>query len=80
MLAHEESHVVLISLQPPHIERDPAGESRDNVFVRGFSGKIRVKTLAASADNVLIDDCARRPPRSSGVSVAFSGADGSVAY
>ncbi len=50
MLAHQESLIVLISLQPPHVQHDPVGESRDSVFIRRFVGTSRVKTLAVPAD------------------------------
>jgi hypothetical protein len=50
MLAYQESLIVLISLQPPHVQHDPADESRDSVFIRRFVGTSRVKTLAIPAD------------------------------
>jgi hypothetical protein len=45
MLAHHQSPIVLISPQPPHVQRDPLGVSRDSAFTRRFFGKRRVKLL-----------------------------------
>jgi hypothetical protein len=48
MLAYQESLIVLISSQPPHVQHDPVGESRDSVFIRRFVGTSRVKLLPSS--------------------------------
>ena len=45
MLAYQALLIVLISLQPPHGQRDPPGESRDSVFIRCFFGSAASKLL-----------------------------------
>ena len=58
MLAYQESFIVLISLQPPHVQHDPVGESRDSVFIRPFVGTSRVKTLAVPDQPIRLMDIA----------------------
>ena len=66
MLAYHQSPIALISSQPPHVQRDPLGESRDSVFTRRFFGKCRVQTLALPADrpghlmDIVYGDCRNR--------------------
>ena len=50
MLAYQESLIVLIFLQPPHVQHDPVGESRDSGSISRFVGTMRVKTLVVPVD------------------------------
>jgi hypothetical protein len=54
MLAYQESLIVLISLQPSHVQRDPVGESRDSVVIRRFVGTAASKLLPFQQTNQFI--------------------------
>jgi hypothetical protein len=60
MLAYQESLLLLISLQPPHVQHDPVGESRASIVIRRFVGTTRVKTLAVPVGRVALAPVATR--------------------
>jgi hypothetical protein len=51
MLTYQESPIVLISLQPPFVQHDPVGESRDSVSIRRFVEQTASKLLPFQQTN-----------------------------